>query len=116
MTDQIPGKPFPEQKERGDLDDPKKVGRRGVLDRLQAKQQAEDTVFVLSSVQGRRFYWSLMKRCGIFQTSMTGNNSTFFNEGMRNVGLWLLSDLNELSPESYVDMIRESKFEEVKKQ
>lgn len=115
MDQPLPGSPIPEKKERGDLDDPKKVGRKGVLDRLQARQEQEDVAFVLQSIQGRRFYWRLMKRCGIFESSFTGNNTTFFNEGQRNIGLMLLSDLNEISPESYLKMIEEAKFDQAKK-
>lgn len=111
---ELPGNPAPESEDRGELSDPKKVGRKGLMDRIKDRQAKEDALFVLSSIQGRRFYWKLMKRCGIFQTSFTGNNTTFFNEGMRNVGLELLKDVNELSPEAYLKMIQESKLEESK--
>lgn len=102
-------------KERGDLADSKKVGRRALMDKLQIRRRQEDVLFVLSTTQGRRFYWELMKRCGIFETSMTGNNTTFFNEGMRNIGLMLLNDLNELAPQAYLKMMEESKYEEAQK-
>lgn len=112
---QLPGDPIPEKPERGDLDDPKKVGRKATLDRIQIRRDQEDAEFILSSLQGRRFYWKLMKKCGIFETSFTGNNTTFFNEGMRNIGLMLLNELNEVAPQAYLQMIQEAKFEEAKK-
>lgn len=104
----------PIKKERGDLADPKKVGRKDLMERVLARQKQEDTLFVLSTIQGRRFYWNLLKECGIFQSSFTGNNTTFFNEGQRNIGLKMLNDLNEVSPESYLKMIEEAKFEDKK--
>lgn len=106
---------MPEKKERGDLDDAKKVGRKETLDRIQARQQQEDTAFVLSTMQGRRFYWRLLEKCGIFESSFTGNNTTFFNEGMRNIGLMLLKDVNEIDPQAYLKMLEESKYEKAKK-
>jgi hypothetical protein len=111
----LPGETIEEPKERGDLADPKKVGRRETLDKLRVRQEQEDILFILSSVQGRRFYWRMMERCGIFESSFTGNNTTFFNEGQRNIGLMLLSKLNEISPQSYLQMIHEAKYEESKR-
>lgn len=66
---------------------------------------------VLSTRRGRRFYWELLEFCGIFKTSNSDQFQIFFNEGMRNVGLKLLADVNEASPEAYLLMLRESKEE-----
>lgn len=112
---ELPGEVVLEKKERGDLDDPKKIGRKQALDNIQARRDQEDILFILSQIQGRRFYWKLMQKCGIFQTSFTGNNTTFFNEGMRNIGLLLLNELNEIAPQAYLQMIEEAKFNETQK-
>ena len=39
---------------------------------------------------------------------MTGNNTTFFNEGMRNIGLKFFADVNEF-PDLYLLMAKESR-------
>lgn len=38
----------------------------------------------------RRFVWRLFTFTGMYRTSFTGNSTTFFNEGVRSVGLWFL--------------------------
>lgn len=67
-----------------------------------AKQEADDLKTVMSTVQGRRFVMALLDRTGLFRTSFTGNASTYFNEGRRDVGLRLLADINEQCPELYL--------------
>lgn len=83
----------------------------------QAKEKAEslndrrlnDVREVLNTVRGRRFYWTLLEFCGVFKTSNADEFQIFFNEGMRNVGLKLLADVNEAAPEAYLKMLGESK-------
>ena len=89
-----------------DLDAIKKKGKQ---DKFNNNQELLDMRFILSTQQGRRFVWKNLTRAGIFQTSFTGNSTTFFNEGKRDIGLKMLADVMEASPDSYVAMIRESK-------
>lgn len=58
------------------------------------RQELDDFNKVLSSVNGRRFVWRMLEKAGIFRTSFTGNSETFFREGMRNMGLMLMLDIN----------------------
>ena len=111
----LPGEPIPAPRERGDLADPKKVGRREKLDRLEARQKDDDINFVLSTVQGRRFYWDLMGYCGMLEEPFTGNNTTFYNCGRGSVGRKMFADLCRLNPAAYLQMIQEVKYEETKK-
>jgi hypothetical protein len=64
---------------------------------------------LMDSVQGRRFVWRLLDRTGVFRTSFTGNSTTFFNEGMRNIGLIVLADVMAACADQYVVMMNESK-------
>lgn len=95
-----------------ELDDPNKLKRREAQGNIARRRELADVAFLLSTVEGRRFYWRLMRRCGIHKSSMTGNNSTFFNEGERNIGLVMLADLEEANPDAYVLMLKESKSQE----
>lgn len=64
---------------------------------------------VLSTVQGRRFVWGMLERCGVYSLSYTGDPTrTAFNEGMRNVGLLLIALLNECGDEWYGVMQKEN--------
>lgn len=97
-----------------DIDDNEKTEKRETKTRLMRRQELQDVAFVLSTIEGRRFYWRMMQRCGIHKSSMTGNNTTYFNEGERNIGLLLLADLEEADPDSYVRCLKEARIEDIK--
>lgn len=69
----------------------------------------EDVVWLMSQARGRRFIWRLLERTGLHRSSFTGNSTTFFNEGMRNVGLQIQTDLLEHCADDYVKMLLEQK-------
>jgi len=71
-------------------------------------QRLNDIREVLNTRRGRRFYWRYLTICGVFKTSNADASQIFFNEGMRNVGLQLLADVNEAAPEAYLVMLREA--------
>lgn len=74
-----------------------------------------DVKHLMSSREGRRFIWRMLDRTGVYRTSFTGNSTTFFNEGMRNIGLLLMADINEACADMYVQMMMEAKLERVEK-
>lgn len=63
---------------------------------------------VMASADGRVWLWDLLSFCGISRTSFTGNSTTFFNEGQRNVGLKVQADLTKHYPDQYLAMIKEA--------
>lgn len=67
---------------------------------------------MMSTREGRRFVWRLLDRAGVFRTSFTGNSTTFFNEGQRNIGLIVLADVMAAAADQYVVMMNESKEDE----
>lgn len=89
--------------------DAKQVKRAGTTEKLRRQRELEDLRFIMDHPQGRRHVWLQLTRCKIFETSFTGNNTTFFNEGQRNIGLMLLADINEVCPEAYLVMLKEAK-------
>lgn len=95
-------------------DDEDKLKRKASIATVRRRRELEDVALVLSSVEGRRFYWRMLERCGIHKSSFTGNNTTFFNEGERNIGLLLLADLEEADPDAYVKCLKEARKEEAK--
>lgn len=95
-----------------EIDEPEKVERRKTMDNIGRRRELADVALVLASIEGRRFYWRMMIRCGIFMTSMTGNNTTFYNEGQRNIGLIMLADMNEADPAAYLKCVTEAKQQE----
>lgn len=79
-----------------------------VLDAVR-KQELDDVRWLMSHKQGRRVARRLLEKAGIYRTSFTGNSGTFFNEGMRNLGLFLFNDVMEVAPEQYVKLLEETK-------
>ncbi len=92
--------------------DEEQVKTRKRKDERVRERELADLRLVMSSVEGRRFVWRLLEKAGVFRTSFTGNSSTFFNEGMRNMGLMVLGDVHEAAADAYIVMMNESKEKE----
>lgn len=81
-------------------------------DEQRRRQQVEDFKWLMAHKQGRRLMWRLLSMAGVFRTSMTGNSSTFFNEGRRDIGLQLMAEINDHSLDAYVLMLKEQKADD----
>lgn len=81
--------------------------KKTIFERNNALQKEQLRV-LLQNYNARSFYWRLLSECGIYKRSFTGDNVTFFNEGKRHIGLWLLEELFEASPEAYAQMQSEA--------
>ena len=81
--------------------------RLGELDRLLEERCREDLERVLLLPEGRRCLWYLMDRSHVFRSSFTGNSETFFREGERNVGLFILAGILDVSPECFGQIQKE---------
>lgn len=89
-----------QEEAQADLDD---------RNRLDAQNEGDDFRWLMTSKRGRRIVWRWLERTGVYRSSFTGNSTTFFNEGQRNVGLMLMSMINEHAPEQYPVMLQEQK-------
>lgn len=72
-------------------------------------QEIEDFKTIAASVEGRRFLWRLLEKTGVYRSSFTGSSETFFREGQRNVGLFLIGEIHEICPEVYATMLKEQR-------
>lgn len=91
--------------------DEDQVKGRKRKDRRIRERELADIKAIMSAVEGRRYMWKLLDRAGIYRSSFTGNSTTFFNEGQRNLGLSVLADINESCPELYLTMLEENRKE-----
>lgn len=82
--------------------------RRADKTRAARQVEAADWKWLMASKQGRRIVWRLLDKAGIYRTSFTGNSETFFKEGMRNMGLFIVAEIQAHSPEAYALMLTES--------
>lgn len=89
--------------------DATQVGERKVGARNAQAERVAGLGSLLSSKQGRAWYWHLLSECGVFVTSFTGNSATFFNEGKRQIGLTLIGELTREFPDYYVTMMKEAR-------
>lgn len=92
--------------------DPEQVNVAAQKSKSARERELNDMREILATPAGRRFIWRYMGDCGLFSLSFTGNSTTFFNEGMRNIGLKLLTDVTEARPEAYLEMALEAKKRE----
>ncbi len=88
--------------------------RQEALSEQQRETIKADTRWLMQDKRGRRFAWRLLERTGVFASSFTGNSETFFREGQRNVGLALLAQIHEHTPELYSVMVKEAQDERAK--
>lgn len=92
--------------------DPKQVKAAGRKAKYNRDRVLNDLRVVLSTLEGRRFYWRLMSQCGLQTLSYLPGakpEETAFREGMRNIGLNLFRDLADVNPEIYVTMAKENR-------
>lgn len=88
--------------------DPKQVEKAKSEENRIENRSREDLKAVVSTVNGRRFIWKYLDLCGIYETTFTGGSETFFLEGKRAVGLTLLKDVIDASPETFIVMQKEN--------
>ncbi len=71
-----------------------------------------DLKWLMSSKRGRRVMWRLLELSGPFRLSFTTNAMQMaFNEGNRNLGNQLFSEVMTLCPELYPVMVKEQQDE-----
>lgn len=92
------------------LIDRSKQDKADALAQREREKELGDIRKVLSEPEGRRFYWRVLSKCGVFHSSWSGDtNQTLVNEGKRAVGIVFLDDLLEASPQTFAQMQREYK-------
>lgn len=81
------------------------------------QQEIADFRWLMSDPRGRRFMWRLMGQCKVFEPSFNPHGGVMnFNEGQRNVGLFLLGEVNQLCPAQFPVMAAENAPEPVEEE
>lgn len=93
----------------GDLGDALQVGERKDKLRRQERSDADAFKALMEQREFRAFIWRLLAEAQVFQPIMTGNCYTFMNEGKRQIGLWVLEQINRHCPDLYVTMTKEAR-------
>lgn len=98
----------PEQsaQSRPDVGDPEHVGQRKRDANAREARRLMAFHNFLKTPDGRDWAWAKLEECYIFRTTYTGNAQSYFNEGMRNVGLMILADIVK-QPDLFTLMMKE---------
>ena len=67
-----------------------------------------DLAEIVKTESGRRWVYSILERCHVFHPVMTGNSYTFFNDGMRQIGLMIIEELAGVDRDLFGKMFAES--------
>lgn len=78
-------------------------------EKRQREQELNDVRAVLSTIHGRRFYWRMMKQCRTFESIWEPSAKIHYNSGRQDFGHFLLAELNDSTPETYLQMMKENK-------
>jgi hypothetical protein len=84
--------------------------------KLKRDREMGDLRTILGMPEGRRLLWRVLSQAQVFTASYTGDQHTFFNEGKRNIGIWLLEDILHSKPEAFHQMQREAVSEQKKEE
>ena len=82
--------------------DAARIKRDQVKDDLARQTSDADFRWLMNDPRGRRFIWQLIGHCNVFQPVFNTHGGIMnFNEGRRDVGLFLSGRINALCPELY---------------
>jgi hypothetical protein len=74
--------------------------------KLEIRQQEEDLRAVLATPQGERVLWRILSKTAPFQpTFARSDRESAFAEGRRNLGLWLIGELQRVGPDVFPGML-----------
>lgn len=78
--------------------------------REQRRRELEDLKWLMAHAQGRRIVTRLLDEAGVHRSSFNHSGSVMaFNEGRRQIGLWLTAEVIEAAPEGYFKLLKEFK-------
>lgn len=72
--------------------------------RSEFQQIINDCAAVIRTPAGKRLIWHLLEQCHVFTSTFTGNSRTYFLEGKRSIGLYLLALMQMSGPEGLAEM------------
>jgi len=64
--------------------------------------EINDLKTVMDTAAGRRLMWRLLASAKIFQTCFTGNSTTYYNEGRRDLGLEFFADITNHCRDNFI--------------
>lgn len=73
-----------------------------------AQRDVDDLKWIMADARGRRFMARLLERTGTMRSSFHTSGSVMaFNEGRRDIGLFLTAEMLEHAPKAYSQLLNE---------
>lgn len=72
-------------------------------------KELDDFRWLMSHKQGRRIVWRILEQAGVYRQTFTGNSESFFLEGKRNMGLFVLAESMDAGLEAHMLMLKENR-------
>lgn len=92
-----------------DSGNPQDVAKARKRQRIEQQKHDADFRWLMADERGRRLVWGWLNAANIFATSMRATPElTAFEEGQRNRGLALMSDITRLCSAMYQKMVAEA--------
>ncbi len=82
--------------------------RQRLREQIVKDMHINDLAEIVKTESGRRWVYSILERCHVFHPVMTGNSYTFFNDGMRQIGLMIIEELAGVDRDLFGKMFAES--------
>lgn len=99
-----------EQDASYDTSDPEKVNKARKKYARTRAHRLEFVAAAMTTEQGRAWYYDMLIRCKVLKTPYTSDShDTAFRCGEQNIGLMILSDIQDAAPDQYIVMISENK-------
>lgn len=91
------------QAETVNVSDSKQTKGRKKKHELAREGELEDMRVLMKTPSGRRFIWRVLSKCHMFHTTSHHDpTSMAIKSGERDVGLWVLGELTQADPNSYI--------------
>lgn len=87
--------------------------RDAQLQQLEREREVSDFKWLMATVEGRRFVHRLLRKAGVHRSSFSLSEVEMaFREGNRNIGVFLMAEIDEVCPERYHQMVKERKADD----
>lgn len=94
--------------------DPERVDEARREARHKRQGELADLRAAMADPVARRVLWRVLEKCHVYQTSFTGHGARdAFNEGERNIGLFLIAEMTEADSAGFAKLMTEEKSRDV---
>lgn len=96
-----------------DISDPKQVKKRKTKQQLVRERELVEMRDLVETSGGKGFLWRLLSRCHMFHTISNRDSSEMSRQsGERDVGLWIIAELDQADKSAYIKLYKENQERE----